>query len=456
MASCETAGDGNVRPQVRLDVSQSSSTDSTVTLSWTLKWITYGYTCSTNGNGRAWSVTIDGTQVRSGSLDINGLTSTTIASGTTTVSKSHSSRNVSFSLSFAMNVTWSGVYCGTMTASGSIGIGAKTSYTVSYNANGGSGAPSSQTKWYDETLTLSSTVPTKSGYTFLGWATSSSATSATYSAGGSYTSNSAATLYAIWKKTITITYNANGGSGAPSSQSANVYNATTSYTFTLSSTKPTRTGYTFLGWSTSSSATSSSYSSGSSYSFSSSTTLYAVWTENYLTINYYSNYATSAFDGALNSVGADKNVIVSTSKYYYDNDYSTYGLANYSTSSGSVYMTRTRYDATGYWCTTTAEDIKLEGNKADVITYNGGIAIGEDKGFATGQAIAQALGLSLASGNKSINLYANWVLLCSRIYVYLEDGTVVRGLCHFYNDSGEKHYAIITVYDENGNAREVI
>ena len=74
-----------------------------------------------------------------------------------------------------------------------------STYTVSYNANGGSGAPGSQTKIQDVALTLSTTKPTRSGYTFLGWATSSSATSAKYSAGGSYTSNAGVTLYAVWK-----------------------------------------------------------------------------------------------------------------------------------------------------------------------------------------------------------------------------------------------------------------
>jgi len=71
-------------------------------------------------------------------------------------------------------------------------------YTVNYDANGGSGAPTAQIKYYGETLTLSSTVPTRSGYAFLGWSTDSSATSATYSAGGSYTVNADATLYAVW------------------------------------------------------------------------------------------------------------------------------------------------------------------------------------------------------------------------------------------------------------------
>lgn len=73
------------------------------------------------------------------------------------------------------------------------------SYTVSYNANGGSDAPSSQTKWYGQTLTLSSQTPKRANYTFLGWATSSSATSATYKAGASYTNNANVTLYAVWK-----------------------------------------------------------------------------------------------------------------------------------------------------------------------------------------------------------------------------------------------------------------
>jgi len=84
------------------------------------------------------------------------------------------------------------------------------SYTITYNANGGSGAPSDTTTTGTSTsksITLSSTTPTRSGYTFLGWSTSSSATSASYSAGSSYTFNyGTTTLYAVWKAaTITVT-----------------------------------------------------------------------------------------------------------------------------------------------------------------------------------------------------------------------------------------------------------
>ena len=51
------------------------------------------------------------------------------------------------------------------------------------------------------TLTLSSVKPTRTNYTFKGWATSASATTVAYQSGGSYTSNSAITLYAVWELT---------------------------------------------------------------------------------------------------------------------------------------------------------------------------------------------------------------------------------------------------------------
>lgn len=161
----------------------------------------------------------------------------------------------------------------TKTVSFSVSVPAWTSYTIKYNANGGTGAPGNQTKWKDQTLTLSSTKPTRTGYSFLGWSTSSSATSATYSAGGSYTSNAAATLYAVWKaNTYAVKYDANGGTGAPGNQTK-----TYGVALTLSSTKPTRTNYTFKGWGTSASATTVSYAAGASYTANAAVTLYAVW-----------------------------------------------------------------------------------------------------------------------------------------------------------------------------------
>ena len=73
-------------------------------------------------------------------------------------------------------------------------------YSIKYDANSGAGAPPPQTKTHGVALNLSSTKPTRPGYTFLGWSTSSTATSATYQPGGNFTSNGNTTLYAVWKK----------------------------------------------------------------------------------------------------------------------------------------------------------------------------------------------------------------------------------------------------------------
>ena len=177
----------------------------------------------------------------------------------------------------------------------------KITYTISYDANGGSGAPSSQTKTYGTDLTLSSTKPTRTGYDFLGWSTSSTATTATYTAGGKYTANSGATLYAVWSiNTYTISYDANGGSGAPSSQTK--YYGTD---LTLSSTKPIRTGYDFLGWSTSSSATTAIYEAGGKYTANSGATLYAVWRQNSFTVSYDANGGSGAPSSQTKYYGTD-------------------------------------------------------------------------------------------------------------------------------------------------------
>lgn len=274
MASCITAQwSGSVCPQARLTITESSSTDTTATLSWTLEYVAHGYEARTNGILRDWSVIINGSTVASGQYDIDHVTNVrTIKSGTTTINKSTSYQTISFSLSFGFNLTWSGVYGGTKTASGSIGVSAKTSYTISYNANGGSGAPSSQTKWAGDTIYLSGSYPSRTGYTFKGWSTSTDS-SVEYYAGSAYSANSSVTLYAVWQAyTYTVSYNANGGSGAPGSQTK-----TYGVNLTLSGTRPTRTNYNFLGWGTSSSSTSVAYSPGSTYSSNSGITLYAIW-----------------------------------------------------------------------------------------------------------------------------------------------------------------------------------
>lgn len=106
-----------------------------------------------------------------------------------------SARQVSFGATF--NVT-GGFGNGSSSATATVSLPAKPSWTVSYDANGGSGAPSPQTKWAGDTLTLSNTVPTRANYGFLGWATSSGG-AASYQPGDTYATDAALALYAVWR-----------------------------------------------------------------------------------------------------------------------------------------------------------------------------------------------------------------------------------------------------------------
>ncbi|MBS6475190.1 MAG: InlB B-repeat-containing protein [Clostridiales bacterium] len=173
----------------------------------------------------------------------------------------------------------------TMTVTASYDIPALTGYAVTYNANGGAGAPANQTKLYGINLTLSDMKPTRTGYAFQGWATSGTATTAEYASGAIYTGNAALTLYAVWQaSTYIIYYDANGGTGAPANQTK-IHGVA----LTLSSTVPTRANYGFLGWSTNAYANAAEYAAGGSYTANANNVLFAVWKL------AYENPAISAF-----------------------------------------------------------------------------------------------------------------------------------------------------------------
>ena len=195
------------------------------------------------------------------------------------------------------------------------------------------------------------------------------------------------TLNVFIGKDYTYSFNANGGTGAPSSMTK-----TYGMHFTFPTAKPTRTGYTFVGWTQGASGT-TVYSAGTQYSGlpDANTTFYAKWEEHYLTVNFYSNYATSynGTNATLNTVN-NNNVLIYSYNYYYDNTYST-GLLNYSSGS-TLGMVKTGYTATGKWGT----------------SESGGTLIDQGESFDSGELLAQKFGKTLANNNVSINVYAQW------------------------------------------------
>jgi len=138
--------------------------------------------------------------------------------------------------------------------------------TIRYNANGGTGAPPSRgiIIGSDGLVFFShpSAVPTRQGHTFLGWRLENDRAFGIDSPRQSITMelnpnrNVTLTYFAQWERTqtatpqgriVTIRYNANGGSGAPASHTASIAPDGLAV-FSLATTRPTRTGYTFLGW----------------------------------------------------------------------------------------------------------------------------------------------------------------------------------------------------------------
>ena len=196
---------------------------------------------------------------------------------TRTYTKKHSSYTVKITIDTDSDFgTWNGgwITLGSKYFAWTTTIPARTSYTVSFNNNGGSGSPSAQTKWYGESLTLSSTKPSYSGYAFKRWNTNTSDTGTAYNSGASYTGNAALTLYAIWNRTVTYNKNTTDDVGSMPSNQTGVKSSA----ITLSSNTPTRTDYKFYHWNTGSGNGGTTYNKGGSYAANNpNVTLYAIW-----------------------------------------------------------------------------------------------------------------------------------------------------------------------------------
>ncbi len=165
-------------------------------------------------------------------------------------------------------------------------------YPVSFNRNcpttGSGGQTDSVNATYGNAMpTISTTAPTCAGYTFKGWYDNQTYSSGTqyYTAAGAsartYNKTTGTTLYGGWDPTTyTVSFNVNGGSGG---QSANVSATYGSAMPTISTTKPTRTGFTFMGWYDNATYTSGTQyytaagASARSFDKTSATTLYAGW-----------------------------------------------------------------------------------------------------------------------------------------------------------------------------------
>lgn len=273
----------------------------------------------------------------------------------------------------------------------------------------------------------------KPGYKIIGWSHDPNATTATYSLLSGVSDawidkySPSTDLYAVWQPyTITVVYHSGDANsikynGTAISESTLVNNYTHTFSYGTTDTNGlrngtnasalymTKTGHRWKNtWAfgdangnlngrtlhedTAASGKSLAAAAGVSIDKGNQTVhVYGLWDENILTVNYYSNGATESFADALNPVGEGKNVLVRTTQYTYNQACSD-GLMNYTSPSNYTYLGRAGYTATGNWGTSTS----------------GGTLVNQDTKFSNGGALAGALGTSLASGNATVNVYAQW------------------------------------------------
>ena len=124
------------------------------------------------------------------------------------------------------------------------------------------------------------------GYEHIGWADKADAAAAKYTGGEPITltkDDPAKTIYAVWMPFFELKYDANGGTGAPDSQTRTASHPTVNQvTFTVRDQIPTKEGCTFKGWADSATATDAQYQPGGKVAVKhtdSPKTVYAVWEE---------------------------------------------------------------------------------------------------------------------------------------------------------------------------------
>ena len=165
-------------------------------------------------------------------------------------------------------------------------------YTLHYNANGGSGSMPDESHIYTNQFNLAANAFTRNGYTFGGWTNKTGTAFANQKQitsgaafGVTYT-NKTATLFAKWTANkYTVTLNQQNGSGGTSSVTATYGAAMPSITL------PTRTGYTFGGYFTGTNGAGTQYytaagKSARAWDKTDATTLYAKWTAKTCTVTF--------------------------------------------------------------------------------------------------------------------------------------------------------------------------
>ena len=217
-----------------------------------------------------------------------------------------------------------------------------TTFKVTYYGNGNtSGSVPTDATAYSSGATVTVKGNTgslaKTGYTFGGWNTNTSGTGTNYVAGsGQFTISANTSLYAKWTANqYTITYYDEGGETF-SGTFASTAPTTHTYGSDTALLSPTKEGYGFAGWFTTSACTGSAITTLSSTGYTANINLYAKWTDS-LTYQHIFN-AKPATGNSINLTGVNWNISASNLGGYNSGNYAGVQLGS-SSSNGSITLT---------------------------------------------------------------------------------------------------------------------
>lgn len=301
------------------------------------------------------------------------------------------------------------------------------------------------------TVTIKNNTFVRNGYTFAGWTTNSDGTDDGYGwTGWSGTwnydngqygiNNNKLVLYARWNiKAYTISYNANGGSNAPANQSK-----PRDGSINLSSSKPTRTGYTFVSWNTKSDGSGTTYKAGASYNSNADLTLYAQWRVNKVYIKLNANGGSVRSSTTNGSCSTSNNIIGCSwnnpkdifHTINYGDSLDSAGLANYNNPE-YLYITRDNYFvySSDVWICDSSSGCSTVGRTFDQDTaYKASDFCDASNGDCT-----VTLKVNWKAINKTIN---DW--RCHDKYSYFITYCEPNGMCEYtavaYKENGESYF----------------
>ena len=205
-------------------------------------------------------------------------------------------------------------------------------YTVTFNANYGTEKSTTQSFTYGQSVTLNGNTFSRTGYTFLGWATSTNG-EVVYSdkAVISNLQSTGLTLYAKWRpNTYSVLFDANGGTGT------DIIEVTYDGIYKLPESEPERTGYKFVGWFTAKDGTGTPVTGDTPFNTAGNVTLYAKWTANSYTVTFNANAgdATGSMDDQTFTYGTSQAL---TANEFSRTGYTFLGWATSKESNNVVY-----------------------------------------------------------------------------------------------------------------------